>query len=73
MTERGAAPPRQVKRLKLTAAARYLGVSLSKMSRLVKAEGLSYLRDPMDKRPKFFSVEDLDRLKQKSLKAKGED
>jgi hypothetical protein len=62
-----------VKRLNLSAAARFLGVSKSKMHRLAEAEGLSYLTDPMDKRPKFFSVEDLERLKHKSLKAKGED
>lgn len=58
--------------MKLSDAAAYLGVSAAKMSRLVKAGELSCVEDKLDRRRKLVQVEDLDRLKEQSLKSEEE-
>ena len=51
----------------LTQAADYLGVSLRKMAKMVKAGEINFTVDPLDKRRKLVRVSDLDELKKASL------
>ena len=55
------------RKLKLTDAAAFLGVSPPKISRLIKAGELKCVIDPLDKRRKLVDVKALERLKRKSL------
>ncbi len=59
--------PEKKKRMKLSDAAAYLGISAAKISRLIRAGELSYSVDPLDRRRKIVRVEDLDRIKDQSL------
>lgn len=65
----GTASPR---RMKLSDAAAYLGVSAAKVSRLVKAGELTCFEDILDRRRKLVLVEELDRPKEQSLKSEEE-
>jgi hypothetical protein len=55
------------RKLKLSDAAAYLGVSPSKVSRLVKTGELKCADDPLDRRRKLVEVKALERLKLRSL------
>lgn len=55
------------RRMKLSDAATYLGVSAAKISRLIKAGELQCSSDSLDRRRKLVRVEDLDRIKEGSL------
>ena len=66
MKTRNASPDKN-QRLKLSDAAKYLGVAPPTMSRLIKAGLLRCKVDPLDRRRKWVTVKDLDRLKQQSL------
>lgn len=57
------------RRMTLSDAAAYLGVSAAKVSRLVKSGELKYTEDSLDRRLKLVLVEELDRLKERSLKS----
>jgi hypothetical protein len=57
----------------LTEAAAYLGTSPAKLSRLIGSGQLTYTIDPLDLRRKLVLVADINRLKEKSLFARGED
>lgn len=57
----------QERRLKLSDAAAYLGVSPAKVSRLIKEGLLKCKIDLLDRRKKWVRVKDLDSLKQQSL------
>jgi len=57
------------RRLKLSEAAAYLGVTPSKVSRLIKAGVLKFSVDPFDRRLKLVRVKELERLKRASVKA----
>jgi Helix-turn-helix domain len=59
--------PETKRRMKLSDAARYLGISAAKLSRLVSSGELSYSVDPLDRRRKLVLVADLDQLKKRSL------
>jgi len=48
----------------LVEAARYLGVSRSKMSALAKKNIIPYRKDPLDDRKKLFKESDLKKLKE---------
>lgn len=61
------------KRMTLTEAAAYLGTSPAKLSRLIGSGQLTYTIDPLDLRRKLVLVADINRLKEKSLFARGED
>ena len=55
------------RKLKLSDAAAFLGVSNAKISRLIKTGELKCVNDPLDKRKKLVELEALERLKQGSL------
>ncbi len=55
------------RKLKLSDAAAFLGVSPSKVSRLIKAGELKCVDDPLDRRRKLVEVKALERLKLRSL------
>jgi predicted site-specific integrase-resolvase len=55
------------RKLQLSEAAAYLGVSPSLISRRVKAGEIAVVVDPLDKRRKLVDVDQLDRLKNVSL------
>jgi DNA-binding MarR family transcriptional regulator len=55
------------RKLKLSDAAAFLGVSPSKVSRLIKAGELKCAGDPLDRRRKLVEVKALERLKLRSL------
>jgi len=61
------------KRITLTEAAAYLGTSPAKLSRLISSGQLAYTTDPLDLRRKLVLAADIDRLKEESLLARGED
>lgn len=73
MDTRNPPAPEKKKRMNLSTAAAYLGVSAAMMSRLVKAGVLPYSVDPLDRRLKLVRVADLDRLKERSQIAHEED
>lgn len=73
MATRDTTSPEKKKRMKLSDAATYLGVSAAKMSRLIGAGRLSYSVDPLDLRRKLVLVEDLDRIKEQSLSSEEEE
>lgn len=64
--------PGKRRRMKLCEAAAYMGVTTSLMSRLVRRGVLPYTVNPLDRRLKLVSVEDLDRLKEQALLAEEE-
>jgi hypothetical protein len=53
--------------MKLRDAAKYLGVSIPVMTRLVGSGALPYILNPLDRRCKLVLVKDLDRLKKQLL------
>lgn len=55
------------RKLELSDAAAFLGVSASKVSRLIKAGELKCIDDPLDRRRKLVEVKALERLKLRSL------
>lgn len=55
-----------MKRLMLSQAARYLGVSKRKMSSLVKEGAVRFTVDPLDRRRRLVEVSQLDELKRRS-------
>ncbi len=55
--------------LPLTEAARFLGISRQKMSRMVKHGLIPVHNDPLDFRKKIFRLSDLKRLKNAYVKA----
>lgn len=55
------------RKLKLSDAAAYLGVSTSKISRLIKAGELACVVDPLDRRRKLVNFEEIELLKRASL------
>ena len=67
MMNRNASLPEKKRRMKLSDAAVYLGISAAKLSRLVSRGELSYSIDPLDRRRRLVAVTDLDRLRQQSL------
>ena len=69
MGTRKTRPPRGRRRMKLSDAAAYLGVSPAKLSRIVGRGELSCTVDPLDRRRKLVAVADLKRLKEQSLPA----
>ncbi len=48
--------------ISLVEAARYLGVSRAKLSRMVREGVVSYRHSPLDRRLKLFRIDDLDDL-----------
>jgi excisionase family DNA binding protein len=50
--------------LPLVEAARYLGISRSKMWALARKNVISYRKDPLDDRKKLFKKSDLKKLKE---------
>lgn len=48
--------------LTLSEAARYLGVSRAKLSRLVKEGLIPFRQSPLDRRVKLFHIDDLDEV-----------
>jgi excisionase family DNA binding protein len=50
-------------------AAEFLGVTRAKVSRMMKDKELAYTIDPLDKRIRLISVEDLQALLNRSRKA----
>lgn len=48
--------------LTLTEAARYLGVSRAKLSRMAKEGVIPFRHSPLDRRVKLFRLDDLDEL-----------
>lgn len=69
---RNASSPEK-KRMTLTEAAAYLGISQAKLSRLISSGQLAYSIDPLDLRRKWVRAADVKRLKEESLFAQGED
>jgi len=61
------------KKMSLTQAAAYLGISQAKLSRLISSGQLDYTVDPLDLRRKWVRAADVKRLKEESLFAQGED
>lgn len=61
------------KRMTMTEAAAYLGISTATISRIVKRGEISYSVDPLDRRRKLVLVADVKRLKEQSLLAWEED
>ena len=61
------------RRMKLSDAAAYLGVSPAKISRLIKSGELKCSGDILDRRRKIVRVEDLDRIKEQSLSSEEDD
>lgn len=55
------------KKMTLTEAAAYLGVSHRKMTKLLKEGALKFSVDPLDKRRKLVNIKNLDDLKKASL------
>jgi hypothetical protein len=55
------------RKLKLSDAAAFLGVSPAKVSRMIKAGELKCVDDPLDRRRKLVEVKALEQLKLKSL------
>jgi predicted site-specific integrase-resolvase len=58
---------RKSRKMKLKDAAAFLGVSIPVITRLVSSGTLKYVIDPLDRRKKMVSVEELERLKRESL------
>lgn len=58
----------QKSEMPLKEAARYLGVSRSKMWTLVKNNTIPHKKDPLDDRKKLIKVSDLNKLKARSTK-----
>lgn len=54
---------RKGRKMKLKDAAAFLGVSIPAITRLVSSGALKYVIDPLDRRKKLVSVEELERLK----------
>jgi hypothetical protein len=54
------------RKMKLSDAAAYLGISAASMSRLI-ARGFPHTQDPLDRRRKLVLLADLNRLKEQSL------
>jgi hypothetical protein len=63
---------KKLRRMKLSDAAAYLGVSPAKISRLISAGILTCSPDLLDKRRELVRVADLDFLKEQSLIAEEE-
>jgi len=61
-----ARPPNN-KKMTVTEAAAYLGVSNQKVTRMLKEGTLKFTIDPLDKRRKLVWVKELDELKETSL------
>jgi excisionase family DNA binding protein len=61
------APAKKERRMTLTQAADYLGISLRKMAYMVKGGEIKFTVDPLDRRRKLVSVAELDSLKRQSL------
>jgi excisionase family DNA binding protein len=61
------------KRMKLSDAAAYLGVSPAKVSRLIRSGELPFTVDGLDKRRRIVSREHLDRIKEQSLNSEEDD
>jgi len=55
------------RKITVTEAAAYLGVSNRKMTQMLSEGILKFTVDPLDKRRKLVSVRDLDELKKASL------
>lgn len=55
------------RKLQLSDAAAFLGVSNAKISRLIKAGELKCVNDPLDRRRKLVELEALEQLKRGSL------
>lgn len=55
------------RRMTLTQAAGYLGISLRKMAYMVSSGEIKFTVDPLDRRRKLISVAELDSLKRQSL------
>ena len=66
MSTRNTSSPGKKRRMKLSDAARYLGVSAAKITRMIQAGELTCLADILDRRRKIVKVEDLDRIKAQS-------
>lgn len=60
-------PAKTERRMALTQAAAYLGISERKMAHMVKRGEISFTVDPLDRRRKLVSVAELDSLKRQSL------
>lgn len=67
MVTRSTSSAKKKRRMKLTDAAAYLGVSPAKVSRLIRAGELTYSDDSLDRRRRLVLVADLDRIKEQSL------
>ena len=73
MAARNTSSAGKKRRMKLTDAAAYLGVSQSKISRLIRDGELTYSDDVLDRRRKLVLVEDLNRIKEQSLLSEKDD
>jgi excisionase family DNA binding protein len=60
-------PAKKERRMTLTQAAGYLGISLRKMAQMVKDGEIKFIVDPLDRRRKLISVAEMDSLKRQSL------
>jgi hypothetical protein len=60
--------PEWPKKMILTQARRYLGVSFAKLTSLIKGGQIPFEQDPLDNRVKLVKRSDLDRLRRQGRK-----